>query len=117
MDTLPSPYYDMLVGNAFLEFRDLIYFVGRIEDGIKRGKIMDTRASILEKKMIIFNEHVQAMTRERISKKKITYDTGWACQEFSSLIVIHPSTLHLFTSISNAHLGKWSRDQLKCLSE
>ena len=27
VDTLPSPYYDMLVVNAFMEFRDLIYSV------------------------------------------------------------------------------------------
>ena len=35
MDTLPSPYYDMLVVNTFVEFEDLMYSVGRIEDGIK----------------------------------------------------------------------------------
>ena len=33
VDTLPPPYYDMLVGNAFLEFGDLLYAVGRIEIG------------------------------------------------------------------------------------
>ena len=33
MDTLPSPYYDMLIGNAFLEFGDLLYAIGRIEYG------------------------------------------------------------------------------------
>ena len=32
VDTLPSLYYDMLVVNAFVEFEDLMYFVGRIED-------------------------------------------------------------------------------------
>ena len=36
VDTLPSSYYDMLVGNAFLEFKDLMYSVGSIEDRIKR---------------------------------------------------------------------------------
>ena len=36
VDTLPSPYYDMLVINAFVEFGDLMYSVGRIEDGIKK---------------------------------------------------------------------------------
>ena len=35
VDTLPSPYYDMLVINAFVEFVDLMYFVGKIEDRIK----------------------------------------------------------------------------------
>ena len=38
VDTLPSPYYDILVVNAFVEFGDLMYFVGRIEDGIKKRK-------------------------------------------------------------------------------
>ena len=45
VDTLPSPYYDMLIVNTFVEFGDLMYSVGRIEDGIKRGRIVDTRAS------------------------------------------------------------------------
>ena len=39
VDTLPSPYYNMLVVNAFVEFGDLMYSVGRIEDEIKRGKL------------------------------------------------------------------------------
>ena len=47
-----------------------MYFVGKIEDGIKKEKIMDNGVSILEKKMIIFDEHVQAMTKERGSKRK-----------------------------------------------
>ena len=67
--SFPS-YYDMLVGNAFLEFEDLMYSVGRIENGIKREKNMDTKAIILKKKRIIFDEHVQAMTREWGSKRK-----------------------------------------------
>ena len=48
VDTLPSPYYDMLVVNAFVEFGDLMYYVGRIEYGIKRGKIVDTEATTFE---------------------------------------------------------------------
>ena len=70
MDTLPSLYYDVLVVNTFIEFGDLIYFVGRIEDGIKKGKIMDIGPNILEKKRIIFDEHVQAMSKERGSKRR-----------------------------------------------
>ena len=50
VDTLPSPYYDMLVVNAFVEFGDWMYYVGRIEDGIRRGKITNTGASTMEKK-------------------------------------------------------------------
>ena len=58
VDTLPSPYYDMLIVNTFMEFGDLMYSVGRIKDGIKSGKIVDTRASMMEKKRIIPDEHV-----------------------------------------------------------
>ena len=38
VDILLSPYYDMLIVNTFIEFGDLMYFVGRIEDGIKIKK-------------------------------------------------------------------------------
>ena len=65
VDTLPSPYYDMLIVHTFMEFGDLMYFVGRIEDGIKRGKIVDTGAGMREKKRIVLDEYVQAMSRER----------------------------------------------------
>ena len=47
-----------------------MYFVGRIEDGIKKGRIVDTGASMREKKRIIPDKHVQAMFRERRSKRK-----------------------------------------------
>ena len=70
VDTLPSPYYDMLVVNAFVEFGDLMYFMGRIEDGTKRGKIPDIGASMREKKRIVPDEYVQAMSRKRRSKRK-----------------------------------------------
>ena len=71
VDTLPSPYYDMLVVNAFVEFGDLMYSVGRIEDGIKRGKIVDTRASMMEKRSS-FDEHVQAMfLKEKAKENRI----------------------------------------------
>ena len=36
VDTLPSPYYDMLVVNVFVEFGDLMYSMERIEDGIRK---------------------------------------------------------------------------------
>ena len=67
VDTLPSPYYDMLVVN----FGDLMYSIGRIEDGIKRGKIVDTKASMMEKRRSKPEEHVQAMFMERRSKRKL----------------------------------------------
>ena len=75
VDTLPSPYYDMLIVNTFVEFRDLMYSVGRIEDGIKRGRIVDTRASMREKKRIIPNEHVQTMSEEEGGSKRRSHAT------------------------------------------
>ena len=65
VDTLPSPYYDMLIVNTFVEFGDLMYSVGRIEDEIKRGRIVDTGASTKERKRSVFDEHIQAMSGEK----------------------------------------------------
>ena len=65
VDTLPSPYYDILIVNTFVEFGDLMYSVGRIEDGIKRGRIVDTRASKEERKRFVSDDHVQAMSGEK----------------------------------------------------
>ena len=53
-----------------MEFGDLMYFVGRIEDGIKRGRLVDIGVSMMEKKRIVPDEHVQVMPRERRSKRK-----------------------------------------------
>ena len=60
----------MLVVNAFTEFRDLMYSVGRIEDGIKRDKLVDTGANMMEKKRFVPDKHVQAMSREGGSKRR-----------------------------------------------
>ena len=89
VDTLPSPYYDMLIVNTFMEFGDLMYSVGRIEDGIRRGRIVDTRASMREKKRIVPDEHVQAMSRE----ERRSHATREACQESPSLTKVCPSPL------------------------
>ena len=70
VDTLPSLYYYMLVVNVVVEFGDLMYSVGRIEDGIRRGKIADTGASTTEKKRISFDRRVQIMFGERGSKRR-----------------------------------------------
>ena len=70
LDTLPSPYYDVPIVNTFMEFEELMYSVGRIEDGIRRGKIADTGASMMEKKRIVLDEHVQAMSREERGSKR-----------------------------------------------
>ena len=66
VDTLPSPYYDMLIVNAFVEFRDLMYSMGRIEDGIKKGKIVDVGATTFGKKGNVPNKHVEEQTRRKI---------------------------------------------------
>ena len=58
VDTLPHPYYDMLVGNVFLKFGDLLYAVGRIEYGIKKEKIDNTKARVLEQRRNVFDEHI-----------------------------------------------------------
>ena len=70
MDTLLSPYYDMLIVNTFMGFKDLMYSVGRIEDGIKRGRIVDNGASMREKKRIVLDEHVQTMSRKGGGSKR-----------------------------------------------
>ena len=59
VDTLPFRYYDMLVVNAFMEFGDLIYSVGRIKDGIKKGKIVDIETTMFGKKGNVPNKHVE----------------------------------------------------------
>ena len=46
-----------------------MYFVRRIEDGIKRRKIMDIEASTMEKKRIILDKCVQIVFRERERKR------------------------------------------------
>ena len=63
VDILPSPYYDLLIVNAFMEFEDLMYSMGRIEDGIKRGKIMDTGATTFGRKGNVPNKHVEERSR------------------------------------------------------
>ena len=83
MDTLPFPYYDMLISNTFFEFGDLTCSVERIEDGIKRGKIVDAEASILEKKMIIFYEHVQTMYKEKGNERKSCMTLDESVKNFS----------------------------------
>ena len=50
VDTLPSLYYEKLVGNVFQSYQICFFSMEIIEYGIKRGKIMDHRAITLEKK-------------------------------------------------------------------
>ena len=76
VDTLPSPYYDMLIVNTFVEFGDLMYSVGRIEDEIKRGRIVDTGATT---KGNVLNKHVEEPSRRKIRAN------GRICRESLSL--------------------------------
>ena len=65
VDTLPSPYYDILIVNTFVEFGDLMYSVRRIEDGIKRGRIVDTRVTTFGKKGNVPNKHVEEQNKRK----------------------------------------------------
>ena len=47
-----------LMGNAFLEFGDLLYTVGRIEYGIKKGRIANTEVRVAEQRKNVFDEHI-----------------------------------------------------------
>ena len=65
VDTIPFLYYDMLVVNAFMEFRDLMYSVGRIEDDIKKGKIMNIETNMFGKKGNVPTKHVEERSRRK----------------------------------------------------
>ena len=52
-----------------------MYFVGRIEDGIKRGRIVDTGASKKERTRFVPDEHVQAISREEKWSNKRSHTT------------------------------------------
>ena len=60
----------MLVGNAFLKFGDLLYAVGRIEYGIKKGRIANTEARVPEQKRNVVDEHIRATSCEKENKRK-----------------------------------------------
>ena len=52
-----------------------MYSVGRIENGIKRGRIVDIGASMREKKRIVPDKHVQAMSTEERGSKRRSHTT------------------------------------------
>ena len=93
VDTLPSPYYDMLIGNAFPEFGDLLYAVRRIEYGIKKGRIASTEVGVLEQRRSvttsILEQHpAERETKENSMRKKKLFKTFLIHHKSSSL---HPS--------------------------
>ena len=101
-----------------MEFGDLMYSVGRIEDGIKRGKIVDTGASMREKKRIVPNKHVQAMFREERRSKRRSHRTR------EEPIKNHPRSpgyaqvpLTSLHSPPKVRTGIWSRVWLRLLPE
>ena len=52
-----------------------MYSMGRIEDGIKRERIVDTGASKEERKRFVSNEHVQTMSGEEGRSKRRSHTT------------------------------------------
>ena len=64
MDTIPSPYYDKLVDNAFSEFADLLFSVGRIEYGIKEVKLWTLGKEHLKRKEISSRNMSKGKTKE-----------------------------------------------------
>ena len=70
MDTLPFPYYDMLVGNAFLEFEDLLYTMGGIEDGVRQERIVNAETRMPDNKRNVIDEYVQATLVERRNNRE-----------------------------------------------
>ena len=60
----------MLVGNAFLEFEDLLYAVGKIEYGIKKRRIANTQARILKQRRNVIDEHIRATSVGKKNKRK-----------------------------------------------
>ena len=60
----------MLIGNAFLEFEDLFYAVGKIEYGIKKGRIANIEARVPEQRRKVIDEHIRATSVEKGNKRK-----------------------------------------------
>ena len=90
VDTLPSPYYDMLVVNAFVEFEDLMYFVGRIEDGIKRGKIMDIEATTFGNKKNVPNKQAEENSRQWENQSRTSSSHVPHVPKYPQSEVFHP---------------------------
>ena len=85
VDTLPSLYYDRLVVNAFVEFGDLMYFVRKIKDGIRKEKIADSRASTMEKKGLVSID----VFKQCLGKKKAKEDHIRHGKSLSRIILVH----------------------------
>ena len=127
VDTLPSPYYDMLVVNAFVEFEDLMYYVGRIEDGIKRGKIVDTEVTTFGKKENVPNKHVEEPSKRKFEalgeSVRNLFHSRTPCTQVPPIRSFSPQSSHenmvkgLTQAITKAKKGKGPKCtiQFQCL--
>ena len=61
----------MLIGNALLEFENLLYAVGKVEYGMKKGRIANTEARVPEQRRNVIDKHIRATSCRKGSKKKI----------------------------------------------
>ena len=113
VDTLPSSYYDMLIVNTFVEFGDLMYSVRRIEDGIKRGRIVDTGATT---KGNVPNKHVEEPSRRKFEPMEESvrnlFHSHTLCTQVPPIRFFRPKSSHenmikgLTQAITRARKGK-----------
>ena len=116
VDILPSPYYDMLIINTFVEFGDLMYSVGKIEDGIKRGRIMDTGATTFGKNGNVPNKHVEEQHGRKFESIgesiRNLFHSCTPCTQVPPIRCFRPKSLHenmikgLTQAIIRARKGK-----------
>ena len=85
VDTLPFPYYDMLIVNTFVKFGDLMYSVGRIEDGIKRGRIVDTGQAWWKREEVVS----MSMCKQCLRKEEAKENCIRHGRSLSRIILIH----------------------------
>ena len=117
VDTLPSPYYDKLIGNVFSEFADLLFSVGRIEDGIKRGKIMDTNTGNYGgEKWNTFVEQVQEATFDRSNKRKSNVMQEPLNSHSHLSVCTNPLPQSLYPNTVAPYLNKWPQSSYPCTS-
>ena len=84
----------MLIGNAFLEFGDLLYAVGRIEYGIKKGRIANTEIRVPEQKRNVIDEHIRATSCRKGNKGKFNEEEETVKNlSHSSQVMLSPSQL------------------------
>ena len=83
----------MLVGNAFLEFGDLLYAVGRIEYGIKKGRIANTEARVPEQRRNVIDKHIRATSVGKNKRKFNEEEEAVKNLSYSPQVMFSPSQL------------------------